>query len=223
MGYTPGPVTGGGAIRGKVTFTGTPPKLPPLKCARDADVCGKSQPDQTLIVGKGGGGVKNVIVSLTDIHAGKASTAKADAKLDIKACVDTPRVQAVPVGTSLVVTNADPIPHDLNGARGDRVLFNRTVLRSQERVVMSSPGMVNLSCDMHGKSEFACETAAIGVMPNPYYAVTAADGTFSIADIPPGSYTVQAWHETLGDQSKKVTVASNGSAAADFQFAAKAK
>jgi hypothetical protein len=221
--YTPGPVTGGGTIHGKVTFTGTPPKLPPLKPARDADVCGKSQPDLTLIVDKDGSGLKNVIVSLTDIHAGKASTAKADAKLGIAKCAYTPRVQAVPVGTSMVVTNVDPIPHDLNGGRGDRVLFNRTVLSSQERVALFSPGMVNLSCDMHGKSEFACETGAVGVMPNPYFAVTGADGSFSLSDVPPGSYTLQAWHETLGQQNQKVTVASSGSATADFHFAATAK
>lgn len=221
-GYTAGPVTGGGTIRGRVTFTGKVPKLPPLKCARDPEVCGRSQPNRTLIVAKDGA-LENVIVSLTDIHAGKASTAKAEAKLDIKACADTPRVQAVPVGTSLVVTNTDPIPHDLNGARGDRVLFNRTVLRSQERVALSSPGMVNLGCDMHGKSEVACETAAIGVMPNPYFAVTAADGSFSLTDVPAGSYTLQAWHETLGDQNQKVLVAAGGSATADFHFAPKAK
>ncbi len=223
-GYSPGPVIGGGTIHGVVTFEGKPPKLPPLKCARDADVCGKSQPNQTVIVGTEGGGLKNVIVSLTDIHAGKASAAKSEAKLDIKACTESPRVQAVPLGTTLVVTNTDPIPHDLNGGRGDRVLFNRTVLRSQERVVMSSPGMVNLSCDMHGKREYDCETAAIGVMPNPYFAVTGADGSFSLTDVPPGSYTLQAWHETLGEQSQKVTLAASGSAAADFHFAlAKAK
>jgi hypothetical protein len=220
-GYTAGPVTGGGTIKGHVTLVGTAPKLPPVHCSRDADVCGKSQPDRTLLVGPGGG-LENAIVSLTDIHAGKAPPAKLHAKLDIKQCAYTPRVQAVPLGTSLIVGNADPIPHDLNGARGDRVLFNKVVLRDQERVDMSVPGMLTIGCDMH-EGHGSCETGVVGVMPNPYFAVTSADGSFSLGDVPPGTYTLQAWHETLGDQSQRVTVAANGSVTADFHLGAKGK
>jgi hypothetical protein len=222
-GYTAGPVAGGGTIRGKVTLAGDPPALPPARCSRDQDVCGKPRPNQALLVGEGGG-LANVIVSLTDIHAGKAPV-KPQAKLDIKQCAYSPRVQVVPVGTSLLVTNADPIPHDLGGSRGDRVLFSRTILRNQERIELSSPGMLTVGCDMHEGSGTtgSCETGVIGVMPNPYFALTARDGSFTLADVPPGTYTLQAWHETLGDQSQQVTVAPSGGPTADFHFTAKAK
>jgi hypothetical protein len=219
-GYTGGPVTSGGSLKGHVTFVGTPPKLPPTKCARDSDVCGKPRPNRTVTVGTGGG-LANVIVSLQDVHAGKAMP-KGTAKLEIKACDYTPRVQAVPLGTSLLVTNRDPIPHDLNGARGDRVLFNRSVLSSQERLDMSVAGMVNIDCDDHDKGG-GCESGVVGVMPNPYFALTGDDGSFTIADIPPGSYTLQAWHETLGEQSQKITITPGGSAPVDFKFAVKGK
>jgi plastocyanin len=222
-GYTPGPVAASGAIKGKVTLTGTAPTLPQVRCARDLDVCGKGRPNQTLLVGADGA-LKNVIVSLTDIHAGKALPTH-QAKLDIKQCAYTPRVQAVAVGTSLILGNADPIPHDVGGSRGDRVLFSRTVLRSQEKVELTSPGMMTVGCDMHSGVGAAatCETGVIGVMANPYFAVTGDDGSFSLSEVPAGSYTLQAWHETLGDQIQKVTVAPNGSVTADFHFAAKAK
>lgn len=221
-GYTPGPVAGGGTIRGKVTLTGTAPKLPPVRCARDLDVCDKI-PNPTLLVGEGNG-VKNVIVSLTDIHAGKAP-AKSQPRLEIKHCAYSPRVQAVPVGSSLIAHNVDPIPHDLGASRGDRVFFSRTVLRSEEKIGLSSPAILSLGCDMHGGpgAAAACETGVLGVMENPYFAVTGDDGSFSIGDVPPGSYTLQAWHETLGDQSQRVTVASNGSATADFHFGVKSQ
>ncbi|MHB8419983.1 MAG: hypothetical protein ACYDCL_18055 [Myxococcales bacterium] len=215
-GYTGGPVAGGGAIRGRVTFTGKVPKLPPARCARDPEICGRPRPDERLLVDSSGG-VRNAIVSLSDIHAGKPLPPKARAKLDIHACNYTPRVQALPLGTSLMVTNRDHIPHDLNAARGDRVLFNRVVMVDPERVDLSVPGMLLIDCDAHHK-DAPCETGVIGVMPNPYYAVTGADGSFGLADVPPGTYTLTAWHETLGEKSARVTVAANGTATAELAF-----
>lgn len=220
LGYKGGPVTGGGTIQGRVTFTGKPPKLPPARCARDADVCGRPRPNETLLV-DASGGLRNAIVSLTDIHAGKPLPPKQRAKLDIHACNYTPRVQALPLGSSLIVTNRDPIPHDLNAARGDRVLFNRVVMGDQERVELSVAGMLQIDCDMHHKGP-PCETGVIGVMPNPYYAITGADGSFSLPDVPPGTYTLTAWHEALGEKSQQVTVAANGTATAQLAFAAAA-
>lgn len=217
QGYTGGPVTGGGTIRGRVTFSGKIPKLPAARCARDPDICGRPRPDERLRVDPGGG-VENTIVSLTDIHAGKPLPAKARAKLDIHACNYTPRVQALPLGTSLLVTNRDHIPHDLNAARGDRVLFNRVVMADQERVDLSVPGMLLIDCDAHHR-DAPCETGVVGVMSNPYYAVTGADGTFSLAEVPPGTYTLTAWHEMLGEKSARVTVAASGTATADVAFA----
>lgn len=218
-GYTGGPVTSGGSIKGRVTFAGRPSKPKPVKCARDSDVCGRPRLDQRLTVGASGG-LANVIVSLTDIHAGKSLPAKSVAKLAIKACNYSPRVLAVPLGTHLLVSNRDPIPHDFNGSRGDRVLFNRQVLTDQERLDMSVPGILNLDCDMHDPGS-SCESGVIGVMQSPYYALTKDDGAFEMTDVPPGTYTLQAWHETLGQQSRQVTVPPNGSVGADFAFAAK--
>jgi hypothetical protein len=217
LGYTGGPVVGGGTIRGRVTFTGKVPKLPPARCARDPEICGRPRPDERLLV-DASGGLRNAIVSLTDIHAGKPLPPKTRAKLDIHMCNYTPRVQALPLGTSLIVTNRDHIPHDLNGARGDRVLFNRVVMVDQERVDLSVPGMLLIDCDAHHK-QAPCETGVLGVMPNPYYALTGADGSFSLSDVPPGTYTLTAWHELLGEKTAHVTVRANGAVTEDLAFA----
>jgi hypothetical protein len=131
-GYVTEPVTSGGSIKGTVTYVGSKPSLPAVRCARDPDICGRAKPNQTILLGPGGT-LKNVIVSLTDIHAGKAMTTN-QARLDIKQCAYLPRVQAVAVKSSIMVTNGDLIPHDLGGSLGTRSVFNRIVLlRRDER------------------------------------------------------------------------------------------
>ena len=60
--------------------------------------------------------------------------------------------------------------------------------------------------------------AYIGVVDHPFFAVSGDDGSFSINNLPAGDYTLEAWHETFGTQTMKVTVADGGSATADFSF-----
>ena len=61
--------------------------------------------------------------------------------------------------------------------------------------------MVPVSDDVH-----PWKVAFVGVMTHPFFAVTAADGSFAIAGVPPGNYTIEAWHETLGTVTGRVTV-----------------
>jgi hypothetical protein len=220
-GYTAVEVTGGGTLKGTVTLVGNKPSLPVVRCAKDPEICGKPHPSQALLLGPNNA-LKNVIVSLTDIHAGRAGAA-GQAHIDIKKCAYEPRVQAVPVKSNVMVTNQDEIPHDFNGALGSRSLFNRTVLGKSEIVDLYTPGMLTIGCDIHGVSGVApaCESGVIGVMPNPYFAVTGEDGTFAIPDVPPGNYTLQAWHETLGQQEQRVVMGPGATVVSDFKWSPK--
>jgi uncharacterized protein (DUF2141 family) len=76
--------------------------------------------------------------------------------------------------------------------------------------------MVPLECNVHGWMQ-----AYVGVLPHPFFAVTGTDGKFTIANLPAGTYTVEAWHEKYGTQTATVTVAATGSKTQDFTFAAK--
>ena len=58
----------------------------------------------------------------------------------------------------------------------------------------------------------------IGVMKHPFFAVTGKDGSFSLKGLPPGDYTIAAWHEKYGTSEQKVTVAAKDSKSADFSF-----
>jgi len=76
--------------------------------------------------------------------------------------------------------------------------------------------MVPLECNVHGWMH-----AWLAVLPHPFFAVSGADGSFSIKGLPPGTYTIEAWHEKYGTQTATVTVAGSETKTADFSFVAK--
>jgi len=212
--YTQVAVTGGGTVSGKVTFQGAKPALPAEKRNKDPKACGTTAPNQTLIVGAGGG-VKNAIVYLKDISSGKKMDTDGKATLDQGKCSYTPHVQAVPVGTTLTVVNSDPILHNVHASEGAATVFNYAMPIKDQKIPkkLTKVGFIKLKCDVHNWMN-----GAIGVMANPYYAVTGDDGSFSLTDVPAGTYTVEAWHETLGEKSASATVAAGGTATADLVY-----
>ena len=85
---------------------------------------------------------------------------------------------------------------------------------SQIRRTFTAPEvMVRFKCDVHGWMG-----AHIGVMAHPFFAVTAADGTFSIAGVPPGTYTIEAWHEVFGTRSADLTIGAGDTSPLSFSF-----
>ncbi len=216
-GYTEAAVTNGGTVSGKITLTGAKPKLEPQARNKDPKVCGTTGPNESLIVGAGEG-VKNVVVSITDIHSGK-KLAPTDATLDQSKCAYSPHVQAVPLGTNLVVINSDGVLHNVHASEGAATVFNYAMpIKGQKTPPkkLDKAGLIHLKCDVHGWMN-----GAIVVEDNPYFSVTGDDGSFTIGDVPPGSYNVHVWHERLGEQDQKVTVAPGGKATVDFKLAAK--
>ena len=211
--YTGGDVSGGGTVQGKVTFQGQKPHLEAEKRNKDSKVCGTTGPNQTLIVGADGG-LKNVIVYLKDIKAGKKLTV-GKATIDQDKCSYIPHVQAVAVGTTLTVVNSDSVLHNVHASLGASTVFNYAMPIKNQKIPkkLAKAGIIKIKCDVHGWMN-----GAIGVMDNPYFAVTGDDGSFSLTDVPAGSYAVEAWQERLGNQSQQVTVPAGGSATADFHF-----
>jgi len=138
--------------------------------------------------------------------------------LDQKGCRYVPHVIGVQVGQPVEFTNSDPTMHNIHTAAETPV--NPEVDISQppkggttQRVFGKPELMIPVRCNNH-----PWMNAFINVSPNPFYAVTDENGHFEIRGLPPGTYTVVADHEELGQQTTQVTVGSKQTATADFVF-----
>lgn len=197
-------VSNGGIIKGTVIFNGPVPtrKVIPTK---NVDVCGGIREDPLVVMGSGNR-VMDVIVYLKDVQKGKPwEKPKKTPELVNHNCRFEPHSQVVPEGTNVAILNKDPVLHNTHGFLIKSTVFNVAMPRQGMRVErpLRKPGLVRVECDEHGWM-----LAWIYVADNPYYAVTGKDGSFSIGNVPPGSYTLVVWQEYGGSMEIPVAVRS---------------
>lgn len=204
LAYEAIPFRDGGAIRGRVRYVGEPPKPAVISITKDPEVCGHEKVPGDLLVSPRKA-IRNVVVRLRDVPRGKPMPKPRTVRLRQKACEYVPRVAVFPAGSRIRIENLDEILHNTN-TRSER---NRPFTLAQpgfRRVFdkrIDEPEMpIRIRCDVH--SWMAAWWIA---QEHPYYALTDEDGVFAIEDVPPGSYTIEAWHETLGTITQAVTVA----------------
>lgn len=206
----------GGTIVGQVTYEGTPPPPEQLPVTKDENVCGtEPKVSQALLVGSDKG-VQNVVVFLPDIQQGKPQEKLGkDPTLDQQKCEYHPHIQIFPVGSTLDIINDDGVLHNIKTEPDSKTAFNIAQPKFRKKIEKSfdSPDIVRVECNVHGWMR-----AVLVVSGNPYYTLSDAHGAFTLADVPPGTYTLKLWHETLGEQTKEVTVNPNEEVKVVFQF-----
>ena len=194
-------MSGGGKIEGKLSFNGAVPtkKVIPTK---DKEVCGDPRDEPQIRVGADKG-VQDGVVYLKAVEKGKAWGAPDKMPvLDQEKCIFKPAVQVIRAG-KIEITSSDPVLHNTHGFYGQRTAFNLALPDKGVKIVseLPRPGLVRVECDAHGWM-----LAHIYVADSPYYALTGADGSFSITDVPPGNYTLVATQYWAGDTETPVTV-----------------
>jgi Carboxypeptidase regulatory-like domain len=208
-------VTNGGTIAGVVNFAGDAPAMPVIDMSEEptcADKHTTPQHEETVVVNNGK--LKNVFIYLKEGLTGSYA-APPPTTIDQQGCIYIPHVVGVMVGESLEIKNSDGILHNIHTQPTNNREFNRgqpTTMTSETS--FSQPEvMIPVKCDVHGWMH-----AYIGVVANPYFAVSGDDGSFSIANVPPGTYTVEAWHEKYGVQTGQAVVEANGSVTLNFDY-----
>jgi len=203
------PMARAGEVKGSIAFTGTAPDLKPLLVTKDQAACGKSVPDETVEVSKGK--LANVVVTVKGAPTHPGTT---EVVIDQQKCRYHPHVQAAAAGSGLQIVNSDPVLHNIHGYLGQVTTFNVAMPLKDQKVTkkLAKPGVVRVKCDVHNWMG-----AFVVVVDGPA-AVSGADGAFEIKDVPPGTYTVTAWHEKLGEKTAQVTVPASGAALLDFSF-----
>jgi plastocyanin len=214
--YKGGDVKDGGSVSGTVKFKGTAPAPKKLDVSKDKEVCGKSpKVDQSLVVNNGN--LANAVVTITDIKTGKKIDAK-KVTLDQKGCEYQPHVLAFPVGTTVEILNPDGILHNVHSYSKVNSPFNMAQPKFKKTldVKIDKPEAIEVKCDVHGWMQ-----GWLVATESPYVAVTDNSGNFKLTDVPPGSYTVEVWHEKLGKNTQKVTVKAKEEAKVNFEVAGK--
>jgi hypothetical protein len=168
------------------------------------------------IVDVNGGKLRNVFVYVKEGLPQRSWPAGGDAPvLDQDGCEYKPHVLGVRAGQDFVIKNSDCLLHNVNAKPKTNRGFNvgQPTTMETKKQFSQAEVMVPVTCEVHGWMQ-----SYIGVVDHPYYAVTNEDGTFSIQGLPPGTYTVEAWHEKLGTKTMQVTVAAQETKQADFTF-----
>jgi plastocyanin len=209
-----------GVVRGRIVFHGVKPPKKLIAMEADANCQkaneGKPVYEETVITGKDGA-LANAFVYIKAGLEGKIfEPAKEPVKMAQHGCMFEPRAIGVRAGQNIDVANRDPVSHN----------FHAMPVNSRDWDQQQSPGapdiehkfprpevMIAVKCNVHNWMR-----AYIGVMPHPYFAVTAVDGVYEWTNVPPGDYTVAVWHEKLGERTAQVHVGASGKEAVDFTF-----
>ena len=216
LAYEGGAVGDGGTISGVVKFKGAAPAPKKLEVTKDKEVCAKSaKNDPSLIVS--GGNLVNAVVSITDIKKGKKMEPQ-KVTLDQNGCEYKPHVLAFVAGSTVEILNPDGILHNVHSYSKVNSAFNIAQPKFKKTITqkIDKPEVIKLQCDVHGWM-----SAWFFVAENPYFSLTDNSGSFKLTDVPPGTYNLEVWHETLGKMSQKVTVKAKEEAKVTFELAKK--
>jgi len=220
-GFQVDPATAG-SISGTVKYSGAKPKPQLIDMSSDPACVsahkGKAYAE-TLVTEHGGLG--NAFVFIEKGLEGKHFNAPATSvTIDQSGCWFRPHVLGLMTGQTLDITNSDPVTHNIHPMAAVNHEWNHSQGPGDppmHRKFEKPEIMIPVKCNIHGWMH-----AYIGVVDNPYFTTTKDDGTFTLPNLPPGTYTITVWHETLGKQSTTITVAPSAKATADLQFKSKA-
>src|ERR1700674_3500422 len=204
-----------GSVTGIVSFKGAAPKFPLLDMTSDPGCPKKPEPADVVLVKDSK--LANVFVYIKEgLPQGTFAPSGAPVVLTQKGCRYIPHIMGIMAGQPLTILNQDTADHNIHSMSSGNVPFNESQMPTDKPIVKTFkyPEMkVLLECNQHQWMR-----AYVNVMSHPYFAVSAADGSFAIPDLPPGEYTLAAVHEKFGEQTVKIKVGPKESVKADFGF-----
>ena len=210
-----------GRIAGRVRFDGGAPPAEVVRFSADPACVSLNgadkQPADAVVLG-GDNGLQNVFVYIrTGLERVTFPIPVEPVVLDQQKCRYIPRVVGVRVGQALQVKNGDPLLHNVRSDPEINQPFNQgqpVQGMTYTHTFTTREVMVPIKCDVHGWMR-----AYVGALEHPYFAVTGGDGSYELPDLPPGTYTIAAWHERLGAKEQQVTLGAKDTMDVDFTFA----
>lgn len=205
-------------VTGRVTLVGRLPVPIAYTPTKEPDVCGTAPQSSDEVVVAAEGAVRYAVVSLSGMGpSGRA--AQMSVTLDQKRCRFEPHVVLIPAGATLEILNSDNTLHNVRTTSKKNPPFNKAqpkAVKKIKQIFNAAPERIKVQCDAH-----SWMSAWIIVQENPYYAITDAQGQFTLNNVAPGEYTLTYWHERFGEQTSRITVPHAGTVSVDLIFHAK--
>ncbi len=210
-----------GSVTVTVNFEGPAPATVMMRLDGDPKCVAENgageRADESILLGNGQA-LQNVFIYVRDGLSGHAFPIPTEpVVLDQDKCRYAPRVLGVRVGQPLAIRNSDPLLHNVRAEGKINQPFNMSTPlegMSFNRTFATREVMVDFKCDVH-----AWMRAFVGVLEHPYFGTTGQDGRVALNNLPPGTYTIEAWHEQLGAKTQQITVGAKEAKDVAFAFA----
>jgi plastocyanin len=211
-----------GVVIGTVLFSGRPPGRKLIEMSADS-VCAKRNPraflDDMVVTRRH---LANVLVYIKGgpaLDELRFDTPSTPVVLDQQGCRFVPHVSGIQVNQTLEVRNSDPTTHNVHATPKLNPDWNQSQPAGGAPLIMKfghSELIVPIKCNQHPWMK-----AYVGVLSHPFFAVSDRKGAFRIEGLPPGNYTIAAWHEMFGEKTLDVTIAPRSQQNLNFSFSSK--
>lgn len=215
-----GPVwAGGGTLTGKVVFKGTPPTPAAINFGGEKQCAlmhGDQPPKTETLVVNPDGTLKWVLVRVSSDVAGPFTPPTEPVVINQRGCVFLPHAAGVQVGQPVTFQNDDALLHNVRAQSKLKQSFNIAQPKKDMKVTKTFARAeigIPVKCDVH-----FWMVLYLHVLPHPFFAITGDDGRFALTDLPAGTYTIEAWHESLGTATQSVTLGEGETKALEFSF-----
>jgi len=207
-----------GTVSGTVTFTGTPPKMKPIDMSKEPTCASQhATPVMTENAVTGPGNSLQWVVIYVSAGEQSETPATEAVRYDQKGCQYAPHVAVMEVNQPLEIYNDDQTSHNIHPLATTNAEWNKSQPPGAPPIHTSyaKPEFIPVKCNVHPWMH-----GYFAVLSTAHHTVSGADGKFSLAGLPPGKYTITAWHEKFGTQTQDVTITGNETATVNFVFKA---
>jgi hypothetical protein len=210
-----------GTVSGKVTYTGTPAKPKTIDMSKEPSCAKQHNPPittETVVTGPNNA-LDNVVVYVSSGAPDDGQIPSQAVTFEQKGCQYIPHVLAMHTNQELKIVNDDQTSHNIHPLAKVNREWNKSQPPGSPPIVdkYDKPEFISVKCNVHPwmHGEFA-------VLSTNHYDVSKGGGDFKLPNLPPGKYTITAWHENYGTQTADVTITGNETKDVNFTFKAKA-